>query len=75
MNNFRLLNKYILSIGGCLIVFISFNINILNAEIIKRSRPEPGIKGLIHKKLRKSLRVDYIYVSVIMHSVLDNNPG
>ena len=74
MNNFRLLNKYILSIGGCIIVLISFNINILNAEIINRSRPEPEIRELIHKILRKTLREDYIDVSVILHSVLDNNP-
>jgi len=74
MNNFRLLNKYILSIVGCIIVLISFNINIMQAEIINRSRPEPAIRERIHKILIKTLREDYIDVSVILHSVLDNNP-
>ena len=74
MNNIRLLNKYILSIVGCIIVLISFNINNLRSEIINRSRPEPEIRERIHKILRKTLQEDYIDVSVILHSVLDNNP-
>jgi len=74
MNNFRLLNKYIFSIVGCVIVLILFNINILQAEIINRTRAEPEIRERIHKILRKTLREDYIDVSVILHSVLDNNP-
>ena len=74
MNNFRILNKYILSFAGCIIVFISLNINILQAEIINRVRPEPEIRERIHKILRKTMRENYINVSVILHSVLDNNP-
>ena len=74
MNNIRFLNKYILSIVGCIIVLISFNINDLQSEIINRSRPEPEIRESIHKILRKTLQEDYIDVSVILHSVLDNNP-
>ena len=74
MNNFRILNKYILSFAGCIIVFTSLNINILQAEIINRVRPEPEIRERIHKILRKTMRENYINVSVILHSVLDNNP-
>ena len=74
MNNIRFLNKYILSIVGCIIVLMSFNINNLQSEIINRSRPEPEIRERIHKILRKTLQEDYIDVSVILHSVLDNNP-
>ena len=74
MNNIRFLNKYILSVVGCIIVLISFNINNLRSEIINRSRPEPEIRERIHKILRKTLQEDYVDVSVILHSVLDNNP-
>jgi hypothetical protein len=74
MKNIRLLSKYILSIAGCITVLISININNLQSEIINRSRPEPEIRERIHKILRKTLREDYIDVSVILHSVLENNP-
>ena len=74
VNNIRIMNKYILSIVGCIIVLISFNINSLHAEIISRSRPEPEIRERIHKILRKILLEDYIDVSVILHSVIDNSP-
>ena len=50
------------------------NISYLNAEILTRSRPDPEIRQKIHKILQKALREEYIDVSVIIHSVLDNNP-
>ena len=74
MNNFRFFYKNILSVVGCIIVLISINISILQAEIINRSRPEPEIRERIHKILRKTMRENYIDVSVILHSVLDNKP-
>ena len=74
MNNFRFFYKNILSVVGCIVVLISINISILQAEIINRSRPEPEIRERIHKILRKTMRENYINVSVILHSVLDNNP-
>ena len=74
MNNFRFFYKNILSVVGCIVVLISININILQAEIINRSRPEPEIRERIHKILRKTMRENYIDVSVILHSVLDNKP-
>ena len=74
MNNFRFFYKNILSVVGCIVVLISINISILQAEIINRVRPEPEIRERIHKILRKTMRENYINVSVILHSVLDNNP-
>ena len=74
MNNFRFFYKNILSVAGCIVVLISMNISILQAEIINRSRPEPEIRERIHKILIKTMREDYIDVSVILHSVLDNKP-
>ena len=74
MNNFRFFYKNILSVVGCIFVLISINISILQAEIINRSRPEPEIRERIHKILRKTMRENYIDVSVILHSVLDNKP-
>jgi len=74
MQIFRILNKKLLSFAGCIVVLTIFNFDILHAEIFSRSRPEPEIRERIHKILRKVLREDYIDVSVILHSVLDNNP-
>ena len=74
MNNFRFFYKNILSVVGCIVVLISIDISILQAEIINRSRPEPEIRERIHKILRKTMRENYIDVSVILHSVLDNKP-
>ena len=74
MQIFRILNKKLLSFAGCIVVLTIFNFDILHAEIFSRSRPEPEIRERIHKILRKTLREDYIDVSVILHSVLDNNP-
>ena len=74
MNNFLLKSKYILSIVGFIMILISININILQAEVISRVRPEPEIRDRIHKILRKTLRESYIDVSVTLHSVLDNKP-
>ena len=74
MNIFRIFNNNLLSFAGCIIVLTIFNFDILHAEILSRSRPEPEIRERIHKILSKSLREDYIDVSVILHSVLDNEP-
>ena len=74
MNIFRILNKKLLSFAGCIIVLTIFNFDILHAEILSRSRPEPEIRERIHKILSKTLREEYIDVSVILHSVLDNEP-
>ena len=74
MNIFRIMNKKLLSFAGCIILLTIFNFDILHAEILSRSRPEPEIRERIHKILRKSLSDDYIDVSVILHSVLDNEP-
>ena len=74
MNIFRILNKKLLSFAGCIIVLTIFYFDILHAEILSRSRPEPEIRGRIHKILSKTLREEYIDVSVILHSVLDNEP-
>ena len=74
MNNFLLNSKYILGTVGFIMILISFNINILQAEVISRVRPEPEIRDRIHKILRKTLRESYIDVSVTLHSVLDNKP-
>jgi len=74
MNYSGLKNKSLLSIIGSIIILMFINNNNLHAEILSRSRPEPEIRERIHKILRKSLREDYIDVSVILHSVLDNAP-
>ena len=74
MNIFRIMNKKLLSFAGCIILLTIFNFDILHAEILSRSRPEPEIRERIHKILRKSLSEEYIDVSVILHSVLDNEP-
>ncbi|MED5402616.1 MAG: hypothetical protein VYD61_02005, partial [SAR324 cluster bacterium] len=44
MNNFRFFYNNILSVVGCIVVLISIDISILQAEIINRSRPEPEIR-------------------------------
>ena len=74
MNILRILNKKLLSFAGCIILLTIFNFDILHAEILSRSRPEPEIRERIHKILSKTLREEYIDVSVILHSVLDNEP-
>jgi len=74
MNYSGLKNKSLLSIIGSIIILMFINNNNLHAEILSRSRPEPEIRERIHKILRKSLSEDYIDVSVILHSVLDNAP-
>ena len=74
MNIISILNKHIMSFVGCIIVLMIFNFNSLHAEYLSRSRPEPEIRERIHKILRKALSEDYIDVSVMLHSVLDNEP-
>ena len=74
MNILRIFNRKLLSFAGCIVVLTIFNLDILHAEILSRSRPEPEIRERIHKILSKTLREEYIDVSVILHSVLDNEP-
>ncbi len=50
------------------------NFESLTAEYLSRSRPEPELRERIHKILRKALREEYIDVSVVLHSFLDNDP-
>ena len=70
---FFLKKIFIYILGLCYFIFIN-NISNLTAEILTRSRPDPEIRQKIHKILQKALREDYIDVSVIIHSVLDNTP-
>ncbi|MBC8258944.1 MAG: flagellar motor switch protein FliG [SAR324 cluster bacterium] len=74
MNTYHIMNKKILSIISCSLVFIFLSISYCQAEILSRSRPEPEMRERIHKILRKTLAEKYIDVSVVMHSVLDNTP-
>ena len=66
--------KLFLYCFGWILLIICLDINYLSGEVLTRSRPEPEIRQRIHKILQKVLREDYIDVSVILHSVLDNNP-
>jgi len=74
MQNHFVLKKYFSFYIWCFIIILSFDISLLYGEVLTRSRPEPEIRQKIHKILQKVLREDYIDVSVILHSVLDNNP-
>ena len=58
----------------CFVLILINNISNLDAEVLTRSRQEPEIRQRIHKILQKVLREDYIDVSVMVHSVLDNKP-
>ncbi len=57
-----------------LILLMILNLDALDAEYLSRSRPEPELRERIHKILRKALREEYIDVSVVLHSFLDNEP-
>ena len=59
---------------GTVIMLMILNFELLNAEYLSRSRPEPELRERIHKILRKALREEYIDVSVVLHSFLDNDP-
>ena len=59
---------------GIVFLLIILNFESLDAEYLSRSRPEPELRERIHKILRKALREEYIDVSVVLHSVLDNEP-
>ena len=59
---------------GIVILLMILNFESLDAEYLSRSRPEPELRERIHKILRKALREEYIDVSVILHSFLDNEP-
>jgi len=74
MQNFIYFKKTFKIVLGCLLLILINNINYLNAEVLTRSRQDPEIRQRIHKILQKVLREDYIDVSVMVHSVLDNKP-
>ena len=59
---------------GIVILLMILNFESLDAEYLSRSRPEPELRERIHKILRKALREEYIDVSVVLHSFLDNEP-
>ncbi len=59
---------------GIVILLLILNFESLDAEYLSRSRPEPELRERIHKILRKALREEYIDVSVVLHSFLDNEP-
>ena len=74
MKKLFFLKKNFIYILSLFLFILVNNISNLNAEILTRSRPDPETRQKIHKILQKALREDYIDVSVIIHSVLDNNP-
>ena len=74
MQNFIYFKKTFKTILVWVILILINNISYLNAEVLTRSRQDPEIRQRIHKILQKVLREDYIDVSVMVHSVLDNKP-
>tara|TARA_Y100001970_G_scaffold292595_1_gene434562 strand:- start:1628 stop:3253 length:1626 start_codon:yes stop_codon:yes gene_type:complete len=74
MQKFIFIKKIIINLLVYCVYIFYFNINTINAEILTRSRPDPEIRQKIHKILQKVLREDYIDVSVMVHSILDNSP-
>ena len=74
MQNFIFFKKILKTILIGVILILINNISYLNAEVLTRSRQDPEIRQRIHKILQKVLREDYIDVSVMVHSVLDNKP-
>ena len=74
MKNFMFKKLTFLKFIGIVILLMIFNFESLDAEYLSRSRPEPELRERIHKILRKALREEYIDVSVVLHSFLDNEP-
>ena len=74
MKNFMYTKYSFFKCIGILIMLMILNFESLNAEYLSRSRPEPELRERIHKILRKALREEYIDVSVVLHSFLDNDP-
>ena len=74
MKNFMFTKQTFFKCIGIVILLMILNFESLDAEYLSRSRPEPELRERIHKILRKALREEYIDVSVVLHSVLDNEP-
>ena len=74
MKNFMFKKLTFFKCIGIVILLMILNFESLDAEYLSRSRPEPELRERIHKILRKALREEYIDVSVVLHSVLDNEP-
>ncbi len=74
MKNFMFKKLTFFKCIGIVILLIILNFESLDAEYLSRSRPEPELRERIHKILRKALREEYIDVSVVLHSFLDNEP-
>ena len=74
MKNFMFTKQTFFKCIGIAILLMILNFESLDAEYLSRSRPEPELRERIHKILRKALREEYIDVSVVLHSVLDNEP-
>ena len=74
MKNFMFKKLTFFKCIGIVILLMILNFESLDAEYLSRSRPEPELRERIHKILRKALREEYIDVSVVLHSFLDNEP-
>ncbi len=74
MNNFMFKKRTFFKYISILILLMILKFELLDAEYLSRSRPEPELRERIHKILRKALREEYIDVSVVLHSFLDNEP-
>ena len=74
MKNFMFTKQTFFKCIGIVILLMILNFESLDAEYLSRSRPEPELRERIHKILRKALREEYIDVSVVLHSFLDNEP-
>ena len=74
MKNFMFKKLIFFKCIGIVILLTILNFESLDAEYLSRSRPEPELRERIHKILRKALREEYIDVSVVLHSFLDNEP-
>jgi hypothetical protein len=74
MKNFLFFKPLFFKFFAIIFLLTGTCFNSLNAEYLSRSRPEPELRERIHKILRKALREEYIDVSVMLHSVLDNEP-
>ena len=74
MKNFVFKKLIFFKCISIVILLMILNFESLDAEYLSRSRPEPELRERIHKILRKALREEYIDVSVVLHSFLDNEP-
>ena len=74
MKNFVFKKLIFFKCISIVILLMILNFESLDAEYLSRSRPEPELRERIHKILRKALREEYIDVSVVLHSFMDNEP-